>query len=52
MDVAPALAEGTVSVEFAGAAEKVAASKAEASVPRVRDESRADVKHRCVNVDR
>jgi len=49
MDVAPALAEGAVSVELAGAD---AAAKAEASVPRVRGESRADVKHRCENVDR
>lgn len=32
MDVAPALAEGAVGVELAVAAEKAAASKAEASV--------------------
>ena len=53
MDVAPTLAEGTVSVELTGAAEtQTTPQRPEASKPSGRGESRADVKRRRENVDR
>ena len=46
-----AFAESTDSVELAGAAEKAAAAKPEALVPRMRGKLQADVRGRCKNVD-